>query len=146
MVDSSGERVMRIVQYEDQHFAQVDQLWSAEFPDDPPRNKASQAIPKKLAEADGLFWVALDDDSSVIGTIMAGWDGHRGWLYSVAVTPASRHNGTGTALVNTALDALKKHGCVKVNLQIRSNNSAVVQFYETLGFATEPIVSMGRTL
>ena len=48
--------------------------------------------------------------------------------------------------MNTALEALKERGCVKVNLQVRSSNKAVVQFYETLGFKVEPIVSMGRTL
>jgi len=137
---------MQIVPYEDCHFAEVDQLWRAEFPDDPERNRARQAIPKKLAEADGLFWVALDETADVTGTIMAGWDGHRGWLYSVAVTPVHRHEGIGTMLVNTALSALKERGCVKVNLQVRSSNKAVVQFYETLGFVTEPVVSMGRTL
>lgn len=80
---------MQIVQYEDPHFAQVDELWRSEFPNDPERNLAVNAIPKKLDEADGLFWVALDGSTNVIGTIMAGWDGHRGWLYSVAVTPAT---------------------------------------------------------
>lgn len=137
---------MRIVPYEDGHFTEVDQLWRAVFPNDPERNRAPQAIPNKRAEADGLFWVALDETGSVIGSIMAGWDGHRGWLYSVAVAPAHRHEGVGTMLVNTALDALTQRGCIKVNLQVRSTNKAVVQFYETLGFATEPIVSMGRTL
>jgi ribosomal protein S18 acetylase RimI-like enzyme len=146
MVGGAGGSVMLIVQYEDQHFSQVDALWSAEFPNDPPRNSAPQAIPKKLSQKDGLFWVALDGDNRVIGTIMAGWDGHRGWLYSVAVAPAHRHEKVGSALVNAALDALKKRGCVKVNLQVRSSNEAVVRFYETLGFTVEPIVSMGRTL
>lgn len=137
---------MKIFQYEDCHFSQVDRLWRAEFPNDPERNHACHVIPKKLAEADGLFWVALDEMGDVIGTIMAGWDGHRGWLYSVAVTPAHRHEGVGTALVKRALDALQKRGCVKVNLQVRSSNKAVVQFYEKLGFSVEPIVSMGRTI
>ena len=137
---------MRIVQYEGQHFAQVDELWRSEFPNDPERNRAVNAIPKKLDQADGLFWVALDDLGNVIGTIMAGWDGHRGWLYSVAVAPPRRHGKVGSALVNTALEALKERGCVKVNLQVRSSNKAVAKFYETLGFKVEPIVSMGRTL
>ena len=137
---------MQIVLYEDRYYSQVDRLWLSEFPNDPERNRAGQAIPKKMVEADGLFWVARDDKGDVIGTIMAGWDGHRGWLYSVAVAPIHRHQKVGTALVNTALAALKKRGCVKVNLQVRASNEAVVQFYETLGFTVEPIVSMGRTL
>ncbi|WP_298335532.1 GNAT family acetyltransferase [uncultured Erythrobacter sp.] len=137
---------MQIIPYEDRHFAEVDRLWHAEFPNDPERNRAPQAIPKKLAQADGLFWVALDENGDVIGTIMAGWDGHRGWLYSVAVAPSHRNAGIGTALVNTALDELRDRGCIKVNLQVRSSNKAVVEFYRTLGFVTEPMVSMGRTL
>lgn len=138
--------MIRIAQYIHDHFTEVDRLWKEVFPDDPERNRASVAIPVKLAVKDGLFWVALDVNGGVVGTIMAGWDGHRGWLYSVAVAPTHRRNGIGGQLVDTAVQELKRRGCSKVNLQVRAGNRVVANFYETLGFAAEPRVSMGREL
>lgn len=137
---------MQIEPYSDAHFGGVETLWQAVFPNDPPRNQAASSIPQKLEVGDGLFWVALGPDQDVIGTIMAGWDGHRGWLYSVAVADRQRRSGVGKALVETALEALKERGCKKVNLQIRAGNENVAAFYESLGFSLEPRTSMGREI
>lgn len=137
---------MRIVPYRPEHFAGVDALWRACFPDDPPRNRAEAAIPAKLAQGDGLLFVAQRTDGEVVGTVMAGYDGHRGWLYAVAVDPAARRGGIGRALVEHACAELAARGCGKVNLQVRSDNDRVVEFYERLGFAREPRVSLGRVL
>lgn len=119
-------------------------MWETVFPDDPPRNRAEVAIPAKLA-VDELFWVALED-GAVIGSIMAGYDGHRGWLYAVAVDPGHRRGGLGSALVRHAETALETLGCGKVNLQVRATNAAVAAFYERLGYAVEERISMGRRL
>lgn len=137
---------MRVAAYREEYFDGVDRLWTRVFPDDPPRNRAAHAIPAKLALEDGLFWVALDENDRVIGTTMAGWDGHRGWLYAVAVDENCRRGGVGKALVEHAVAALKARGCEKVNLQIREGNEAVTAFYESLGFAVEPRTSMGRMI
>ena len=91
---------------------------------------------------DDMLFVATDVDS-VIGTAMAGYDGHRGWLYTVAVSPEDRRRGIGTALVRHAVEALRMAGCTKVNLQIRATNTAVRGFYESLGFGVEERLSMG---
>ena len=136
----------RVVQYLDVHFSGVDHLWREAFPDDPARNQASAAIPAKLAMEDDLFFVALDDLGDVIGTVMAGWDGHRGWLYAVAVAPHSQRTGVGKQLVEHALGALRERGCIKVNLQIREGNETVIAFYKECGFLVEPRTSMGRTI
>jgi ribosomal protein S18 acetylase RimI-like enzyme len=77
---------------------------------------------------------------------MCGYDGHRGWLYSLAVHPSSRNNGHGTRLVRHAEAALAERGCLKVNLQILETNRSVVQFYRRLGYCAEPRISMGRRL
>lgn len=135
-----------IALYQAEHFEGVDRLWRMVFPNDPARNHACNAIPVKLALDDDLFWVALDRDGAVIGTIMAGWDGHRGWLYTVAVDPAHQRTGCGRMLVEHALEELRRRGCGKVNLQIRSGNEQVAEFYRTMGFAVEPRTSMGREL
>ena len=91
---------------------------------------------------DDLLFVATDQ-GNVIGTAMAGYDGHRGWLYAVAVLPEYRRRGIGTDLVLHAINALRAAGCIKVNLQIRANNAAVRGFYESLGFDAEARLNMG---
>lgn len=131
--------------YTDEDFAGVDALWMAVFPNDPERNRARISIPKKLAQQPELFFVA-EDGGRIVGTTMAGYDGHRGWLYSVAVAPSHRRKGLGERLVRTAQDALHDMGCIKVNLQIRTGNEAVAGFYRALGFATDEVISMGQLL
>ncbi|MDE0458856.1 MAG: GNAT family acetyltransferase [Chromatiales bacterium] len=117
-------------------------LWETVFADDPPHNAPAKVFDAKLAMHDGMLFAATDA-GSVIGTAMAGYDGHRGWLYTVAVSPGHRRRGIGTALVRHAVAALRTAGCIKVNLQIRSSNLAVRGFYESLGFEAEDRLSMG---
>lgn len=117
-------------------------LWEAVFPDDPPHNAPSKVFAAKLAVKDDLLLVAVDE-GAVVGTTMAGYDGHRGWLHKVAVLPQYQRRGVATALVRRALAALRDAGCTKVNLQIRATNSVVRGFYESLGFEIEERLSMG---
>ncbi|TDR46453.1 ribosomal protein S18 acetylase RimI-like enzyme [Pseudomonas brenneri] len=127
------------------HRAQVAALWQAAFGYDTAHNRPELAIDKKLAVDDGLFFVATDK-TAVIGTLMAGYDGHRGWLYSVAVHPDYRRQGLGASLVRHGEQALIALGCLKINLQITSGNEAVVGFYEALGYGVEPRISMGKKI
>lgn len=136
---------MHIRPYASSDFGGLDALWREAFPDDPPRNRAALAVPAKLAMNDALLFVAVDGDM-VIGSIMAGYDGHRGWLYSVAVRQSAKRRGIGTALVETAAAALRRLGCCKINLQVRRTNAGVIEFYKGLGFAVEDHISMGRLL
>ena len=92
-----------------------------------------------------LFFVALLD-GKLVGTVMGGYDGHRGWVYSLAVTPELRRRGIGTALVRHVERALRERGCPKINLQVLASNAATVAFYEKLGYAVEERVSMGKVL
>ena len=82
----------------------------------------------------------------VVGTVMAGYDGHRGWLNLLAVAPGWRRRGVGAALVAAAEERLRAWGCPKVNLQIRAGNRAVVDFYRRLGYGVDDVVDMGRRL
>ncbi|WP_346659647.1 GNAT family acetyltransferase [Pseudomonas sp. RIT-PI-S] len=129
----------------DRHRMAVIGLWKEVFGYQTAHNAPSLAIDKKLAVADGLFFVALAG-TEVIGTVLAGYDGHRGWLYSVAVHPAHRRHGVGAALVRRAEHALVAAGCVKINLQIIESNEGVTPFYEALGYITEPRISMGKKI
>ena len=92
-----------------------------------------------------LFFVA-DIAGTVVGTVMGGYDGHRGWIYSVATDPGHRRQGIGSALLRRVETALIERGCLKVNLQVRTSNAAVIAFYEKLGYAVEDRVSMGKCL
>jgi hypothetical protein len=77
---------------------------------------------------------------------MGGYDGHRGWIYSVAVDPRYRRQGIGRDLLVELESILASLGCLKVNLQVRASNVGVIAFYEKLGFVVEQHVSMGKRL
>jgi len=84
--------------------------------------------------------------AELVGAVIAGFDGVRGWIYHLAVLPAWRRRGIATALVRQAEVGLAKLGCSKVNLQVRATNSVVLAFYQSLGYLVEERVSMGRRL
>lgn len=87
-----------------------------------------------------------DDATKLIATVMTGSDGHRGWMYYLAVDPALRHKGFARAMVRQAESWLAALGVRKVELMIRDDNEAVRSFYETIGYAIEPRVIMSRWL
>ena len=134
---------MRIRPYQDDDRDEVTSLWRQTFPGEP-HNEPNAVIDAKLA-VDRLLFVARDQ-GKIIGTSMAGYDGHRGWLYSVAVDPDRQRQGIGRQLMDYAVDVLKTKGCVKINLQVRATNAGVVAFYEALGFVVEDRISMGKLL
>ena len=123
----------------------VIELWRTVFGYETAHNEPTLTIAKKIANRDGLFFVATEG-TGVIGTVMAGYDGHRGWLYAVAVHPERQRSGLGRRLVQTAEAALIAAGCMKVNLQLLASNEATAAFYKSLGYVIEPRVSMGRIL
>ena len=135
---------MEIRRYQSTDFDGVRTLWEEAFPNDPPWNRAETAIPAKLAFQPDLLFVAIA--GRVIGSVMAGYDGHRGWLYAVAVRQDCRRAGVGAALVREAERALAALGCEKVNMQVRASNEAVSRFYTKLGYRVEDRVSLGRRL
>jgi ribosomal protein S18 acetylase RimI-like enzyme len=127
------------------HRDQVVRLWELVFGYEAPHNAPSLVIDKKLSVADDLFIVALID-GAVIGTVMAGYDGHRGWIYSMAVHPDHRGRAIGSQLLSFAERRLASRGCVKINLQIMEDNEQVRAFYEANGYSVEERVSMGKKL
>ncbi len=136
---------VRIAPYHAECFEGVDALWREVFPDDAPWNRAAVAVPAKRAVQPELFLVALDGHA-VVGTAMGGYDGHRGWLYALAVKPGHRRRGIASALVRAVEERLAGMGCGKLNLQVRAGNESVVAFYQALGYAVEPRISMGKRL
>jgi ribosomal protein S18 acetylase RimI-like enzyme len=134
-----------ISEYGDENFAGVEALWQEAFPNDAPWNKASAAIPEKMRFQSDLMLVALEGPL-VVGSVMAGYEGHRGWISRIAVLRAYRHKRIGRALLSEAERRLAALGCTKINLQVLETNSAVVRFYEEAGYEIEPRVSMSRRL
>jgi len=132
---------MKIRQFCESDRTDLIKLWHTVFPDDPSHNEPSKVIEAKLA-IDKLIFIA-EHEGLMIGACMAGYDGHRGWLYAVAVLKEQRRSGAGAALVKQAIQALKVMGCIKVNLQIRATNTEVAAFYKSLGFVIEERLSMG---
>ena len=125
--------------------AAVTALWNEVFAGDPPWNQPAALIRRKATVQPELFLVA-ETEGALVATVLAGFDGVRGWIHHLAVAPSQRRRGIATALMNAAEAGLTQLGCPKVNLQVRASNAAVVAFYRALGYAVEERVSMGKRL
>jgi ribosomal protein S18 acetylase RimI-like enzyme len=110
-----------------------------------PWNDPDRDVDRKLARDGELLLVGVVD-GSIVATVMAGYDGHRGWVNYLAVDPDHRGSGHGAAVMRAAEARLLALGCPKVNLQIRTSNADAVAFYESIGYSMDDVVSMGRRL
>lgn len=110
-----------------------------------PLNDPLEDIQRKLEFQPDLFLVGLLD-GRVVGSIMVGYEGHRGWINYLAVVPECQRRGYGRKLVLKAVDELRKIGCLKVNLQVRRTNTSVIEFYKHLGFKEDDVISLGLRL
>ena len=125
--------------------SQVVALWREVFPNSPPLNQPEADIKRKLTVQRELLLVA-ELNEELVGTAMAGYDGHRGWVYYVAVKPERRRRGIGSALMRRVEADLARMGCPKLNLQVRVSNDQIAAFYKRLGYDVEERVSMGKRL
>jgi ribosomal protein S18 acetylase RimI-like enzyme len=139
------EGKITIRNYQDSDQASVAKLWATVFPDDLPWNAPSELIHRKKHAQPELFWIA-QLDGEIVGTILAGYDGVRGWIYHLAVDPAQRRQGTARLLMQTAEASLEALGCPKINLQVRMQNRAAVAFYKALGYGIEERIQMGKPI
>jgi len=133
---------IRPFQIEDQ--AQVIQLWQA-CGLVVPWNDPVKDIQRKLAVGPDLFLVA-EDKGEITGAIMGGYEGHRGWINYLAVSPDKQSKGLGKTLIETIEGKLKDLGCPKINLQIRSTNTKLIEYYRSLGYQEDHAVGMGKRL
>ncbi len=120
-----------------------------------PWNDPAKDIARRRAVDDGLFLVGMvprgggEDDApreTLVTSAMAGYDGHRGWVYYVAVDPAHRGVGHARTLMAEVERRLLALGCPKLNLQVREDNVAARAFYARLGYAVDPVTSFGKRL
>jgi ribosomal protein S18 acetylase RimI-like enzyme len=124
--------------------AAVTDLWDAAQltrPWNPPLDDYDRA----LAGASSTVLVGFED-GELVATAMVGDDGHRGWIYYVAVPAARRRRGLGAEIVGAAEDWLRERGCPKVELMVRDDNPEVTDFYEALGYVPDAVQVLGRRL
>ena len=110
-----------------------------------PWNNPHKDIQRKLKVNQELFLVACESDR-IIATIMAGYEGHRGWVNYLAVHPDHQGTGVGRRMMDEAENLLRAAGCPKINLQVRSTNSGVIEFYKRIGYKVDDVVSLGKRL
>ena len=110
-----------------------------------PWNDPHKDIARKLAVQPELFLVGVAD-GAVMASVMAGYEGHRGWMNYLAVAPRFRGRGFGRTLVEYVERLLLERGCPKLNLQVRASNPAAVAFYRRLGYAQDESISLGKRL
>lgn len=110
-----------------------------------PWNDPRKDIQRKLTTQPELFLVG-EVEGTIVASVMAGYDGHRGWVNYLAVAPQHRARGYGRLLMRHVEERLVAMGCPKLNLQVRATNQAVLEFYRKLGYSVEERVSLGKRL
>jgi ribosomal protein S18 acetylase RimI-like enzyme len=124
-------------------------FWRLVFPEyeDPkrPHRDAVANVQRKLAFGDGLFWL-VESEGGIIASVMAEYDGHRGWIYSLGVHPDARRSDVARTLVAHAEQALAALVCPKVNVQVLLGNDGAQSFWRSVGYAQDDVVSFGKRL
>jgi len=110
-----------------------------------PWNNPHKDIHRKLAVNPELFLVGLEN-GQVVATVMAGYEGHRGWINYLAVDPGRRRKGFGRAMMAAAEKRLRGLNCPKISLQVRTSNREVIEFYQRLGYGADEVTSLGKRL
>ena len=110
-----------------------------------PWNDPLRDIERKLTDSPDLFFVGEIDDK-LIASCMAGYDGHRGWIYYLAVDPDYHRQGLATQIMRHAEAALKALGCPKIDLMVRDTNQPVIDFYQRIGYKKDPVCVLSKRL
>ena len=110
-----------------------------------PQNDPVRDIEKKQLVNPEWFLVG-ELDGQLAATCMVGYEGHRGWINYLAVSPDMRRCGVATRMMQTAEEILSRAGCPKINLQVRETNLEIIAFYEHLGYAVDRVISLGKRL
>ncbi len=110
-----------------------------------PWNDPAADIVRKIDVNPDLFLVG-ELAGEIIASVMGGYEGHRGWINYLAVLPEYRRSGYAREIMDEVEDRIKKRGCLKINLQVRSTNKDVIQFYNSIGYGVDEVVSLGKRL
>jgi len=110
-----------------------------------PWNDPKKDIQRKLKVNPELFLVGTTE-GRIVATIMGGYEGHRGWVNYLAVSPSHQRKGYGRKMMEYVEAILREKGCPKINLQVRETNSEVIAFYKSIGYAVDNVIGMGKRL
>ncbi|WP_029510912.1 GNAT family acetyltransferase [Marinobacterium stanieri] len=135
---------MQIEVFAEQHRQALIALWT-ECGLVVPQNDPNKDIDRKLQVGADLFLLGVLD-GEVVASVMGGYEGHRGWINYLAVKPAHQRKGYGQAMMAAVETRLREKGCPKINLQVRSTNTAVIAFYDALGYGNDNVVGLGKRL
>jgi ribosomal protein S18 acetylase RimI-like enzyme len=144
IAEKNGSFIMEIRPFDLSDEENVIKLWTDCGLVVPWNNPHSDIQRKIKVQAEG-FLVAVAD-GQIISTVMAGYEGHRGWINYLAVNPQYRYTGIGRSMMEAAEAYLRAAGCPKINLQVRSSNAGVIEFYNRIGFKMDDVVSLGKRL
>ncbi|MCP4690456.1 MAG: GNAT family acetyltransferase [Desulfobacterales bacterium] len=122
-----------------------------------PWNNPGRDIERKMADRPDLFFIGEiggeiggeireEIKGKIVATCMAGYDGHRGWIYYLAVEPDLHRRGIARRIMRRAEERLKEIGCPKINLMVRDTNTSVIDFYHTIGYGRDPVVVLSKRL
>ena len=135
---------MKIRQFDKKDIASVISLWK-QCGLTRPWNNSQQDITRKLKVQPELFVVG-EVDGQVMASAMAGYDGHRGSVYYLAVSPHYQESGYGRKIMAWIEQTLLEMGCPKLNIVVRSSNKNVLRFYDALGYVTDDVISLGKRI
>jgi ribosomal protein S18 acetylase RimI-like enzyme len=110
-----------------------------------PWNNPKRDIERKMDDDPSLFFIC-EIGGRITGSCMAGYDGHRGWIYYLAVKPEFQKQGIASKLIREAESRLLKIGCPKINLMVRKSNEDVISFYRRIGYKDDPVVVLSKKL
>ena len=136
--------IMQIREYKEKDEKAVIDLW---FKCDlvVPWNNPKQDIERKLKVNPELFLVGLVDEK-VVASVMGGYEGHRGWINYLAVDPDCQNSGYGKVLMDEIETRITAIGCPKVQLQVRTSNKKVIDFYKSIGYRDDNVVGLGKRI
>jgi ribosomal protein S18 acetylase RimI-like enzyme len=110
-----------------------------------PWNNPHLDVQRKLKVNPELFLVGITD-GKIVAAVMGGYEGHRGWINYLAVDPAYQRNGYGRQIMAEIEKQLLALGCPKINLQVRNGNDPALEFYSSIGYKNDNVISLGKRL
>jgi len=110
-----------------------------------PQNDPGMDIERKLKVNPELFLVG-DYRGEIVASVMGGYEGHRGWINYLAVSPDHQREGYGRSMIAAIEQRIGAMGCPKINLQVRSSNDVVIKFYQSLGYGRDKVIGLGKRL
>ena len=135
---------MDITDFKEQYRSPVIELWR-DCNLIVPWNDPDKDIDRKLKVDPELFLIGIEG-GKLVATVMGGYEGHRGWINYLAVSPAHRYKGYGRQLVMAVEERIGALGCPKINLQVRASNPAAIAFYKALGYGIDDVIGLGKRL